>query len=103
MASPQTENGHTRIANELLEAIAFRICNATWLKIMLFVIRITYGWQRKEVESNYQAFATKTGFAKDTIRHALEDMHRLLLIDFRVVSRERFVISINKDYEQWKI
>lgn len=103
MASPQTENGHTRIANELLEAIIFKICNATWLKIMLYLIRITYGFQRKEVETNYQAIATKTGFVKDTIRGALLEMSDKKFINFRVVSRERIVVSINKDYELWKI
>lgn len=103
MASPQIENGYTKIANELLEAIAFRICNATWLKIIIYLIRITYGFQRKEVETNYQAIATKTGFTKDTIKHALEDMHRLLFIKIRVVSQERLVVSVNKDYDLWKI
>mgnify|MGYP000881589721 CR=1 FL=1 len=103
MANPQIENGHTRIANELLEAMAYRICNATWLKIMLYLCRITYGFQRKEAETNYQAIATKTGFVKDTIRGAILDMSDRKLVNFRVVSQERFVVSINKDYELWKI
>lgn len=103
MASPQVENGHTRIANELLEAMCYKICNATWLKVMLYIIRITYGFQRIEVESNYQSIATKTGFTKDTIRGALLDMSDRKMINFRVVSRERFSVSINKDYDLWNI
>jgi len=103
MANPQCENGHTRIANELLEALAYKINNSTWLKIMIYLIRITYGFHRLEVETNYQAIATKTGFTKDTIRHALEDMHRLLFIKIRVVSKERICVSIIKDYDLWKI
>jgi len=103
MASPQLENGHTRISNELLEAIVFRINNATWLKITLYLCRITYGFQRKEVETNYQAIATKTGFIKDTIRHAIMEMSDHKIVQFRVVSQERFLISITKDYELWKV
>jgi phage replication O-like protein O len=103
MASPQCEHGYTKIANELIEAMAYRICNSTWLKVLLYIIRITYGWQRKEVETNYQSIATKTGFSKDTIKNAILDMSDRKLLDFRVVSRERFYISINKNYEIWKI
>ena len=103
MASPQCEHGYTKIANELIEAMAYKICNATWLKVMLFIIRITYGWQRKEVETNYQAIATKTGFSKDTIKNAILDMSDRKMLHFRVVSRERFYISINKNYELWNI
>ena len=103
MASPQIENGHTRIANELLEAFAYKLCNATWIKVLLYLCRITYGFQRKEVETNYQAIATKTGFTKDTIRGAILEMSDRKLLNFRVVSRERFFVSINKDYELWKI
>ena len=103
MANPQAEHGHTRISNELFEAIIYKITNATWLKVMFYVIRITYGWQRKEVETNYQAIATKTGFTKDTIKNATLDMSDRKMLHFRVVSRERFVVSINKNYELWKI
>lgn len=103
MASPQLEHGHTRVSNELLEAIAHKISNATWLKLMLYLIRITYGFQRKEVETNYQALATKTGFVKDTVRHALMDMSDRKLLKIRVVSKERLVISIIKDYDLWNV
>jgi len=103
VANPQTEHGHTRISNELFEAIIYKINNATWLKVIFYIIRITYGFQRKEVESNYQAIATKTGFVKDTIKHALMEMTDRKMLNFRVVSRERFVVSVNKNYELWKI
>ena len=103
MASPQTENGYTKIANEFLEAVASKLTNATWIKIILFAARITWGFHIKERESNYGAFATKTGFTKDTVKHALLDMADRKIIRFTVVSSERFLISINKDYEQWKI
>ena len=103
MANPQIENGYTKIANELLEAIAYKITNATWLKIVIYIIRITYGFQRKETETNYQAIATKTGFKEETIKDALGVMSGKKIVKFRVVSPKRFVISLCKNYDLWEI
>ena len=44
MASPQLEDGFTRVANELLEALAkLKLC-AYETKVLIFIIRKTYGW-----------------------------------------------------------
>lgn len=103
MASPQCENGYTKIANELLQALVNRIPNPTWLRIALWTIRLTYGFNRKEVGTNYQAYATKLNLTKDTIKHALFDMADHKIVKFESKTVETFVISINKDYELWKI
>lgn len=103
MANPQCEHGYTRIANELLEAICHRLTNSTWIRVMLFTCRITYGWQRKEVQSNYQSYATKLSLTKDTIKSTLDELTDRKLIILAVVSKEQFVITINKNYELWRI
>jgi phage replication O-like protein O len=103
MASPQVENGHTRIANELLEAICNKLTNSTWIRILLFTCRITYGWQRKEVQSNYQSYATKLNLTKDTVKHTLLELNERKILIFVVLTKEQFVVSINKNYELWKI
>jgi len=103
MASPQLEGGYTRISNELIEAFLYKVTNSTWIRIFLLTCRLTYGFRRKEVESNYQAYATKLGLTKDTIKCNMLDMMDRKIITLAVVSPERFVITINKDYEKWKI
>ncbi len=103
MASPQVENGYTRIANELLQAICNKLTNSTWVRIIFWTIRLTYGFNRKEVQSNYAAYATKLNLTKDTIRHAFMDLENRKIIFFRVITQDVFVISVNKDYELWKI
>ncbi len=47
MASPQKENGYTPIANEILEALIQREMSSQELRAVLFVIRKTYGFNKK--------------------------------------------------------
>ena len=47
MANPQKENGYTTIANELLEAIYCGKFSPTEFKMLLFILRYTYGFNRK--------------------------------------------------------
>ncbi len=103
MASPQCENGYTKIANELLEAICNRVTNSTWIRVLLWTIRLTYGFCRKDVQSNYQSYATKLNLTKDTIKTALLDLHERKIIVLAVITKEQFVVTINKNYELWKL
>lgn len=51
MANPQIENGYTRIANELLEALLLANLSKRQLLVALAVIRQTYGFNRKTVNA----------------------------------------------------
>jgi phage replication O-like protein O len=103
MASPQLEKGYTRISNELIQAMCNRISSSTWIRILLWTMRLTYGFRRKEVQSSYQSYATKLHLTKETIKSALADMEQQKIIIFLVVTRESFIVSVNKDYDLWKI
>ena len=46
MASPQCENGHVRIADELYEAILKADFSKRELLVVLTVIRKTYGYRK---------------------------------------------------------
>lgn len=102
MANPQLEQGHTRIAHELLEAICSKITNSIWIRILLWTARLTYGWRRKETESNYQAYATKLNLTKDTIKHTMLELNDRKIVIYIPLTSEKFIISINKDYDLWK-
>jgi phage replication O-like protein O len=103
MASPQCEHGYTRIANELFEAVYCKLTNSTWIRLLCHTVRITYGWNRKEAQSNYQSYATKLNLTKDTIKNTLHELMDRKIVVLAVVSKEMFVITINKNYELWKI
>ena len=50
MANPQKENGFTPIANELLEQIIASGLNGNEMAVTFFIIRKTYGFQKKQDE-----------------------------------------------------
>ena len=63
MASPQKENGYTTIANELLEAIYGRKFSASQIKILLIILRFTYGFNRKFARLSNEFFLQNRGTA----------------------------------------
>jgi phage replication O-like protein O len=103
MANPQTNNGYTRIANEILEHISKTDLNGTQLRIVLVIWRYTYGFSRKGHELSL-AFLSE---ALDT-RKSHVDKELTALIDRKIVSvvgigsRRGRVLSFNKNYEEWK-
>lgn len=101
MASPQCENGYTKFANELLDKMCYYITNPTHLRLLLWIGRLTYGWSRKETETNYQSLATKLNLKKETIQNNLRELSDRKFIIFIPISPEKFLVSINKDYERW--
>ena len=72
----QLENGYTKIANELLVAIYGTNFNATQLKIILCVIRYTYGFNRKSHELSIGFISKATGISK---RYISEELNNWLL------------------------
>lgn len=47
MANPQIENGYTVIANEILDHLYKQSLNGTELKVVMCILRYTFGFQRK--------------------------------------------------------
>lgn len=106
MASPQTQNGHVRIANELYDAILAFPFSKRELLIVLAVIRQTYGYSKKVARiSNYQ-LSKMTGISK---QHVSESIANLMSRQVLTVNESLTVyrgtpvrnIGINKDYETW--
>jgi phage replication O-like protein O len=103
MASPQTEKGYTKVANEILEHISKTDLNGTQLRIVLVIWRYTYGFRRKEHELSL-AFLSE---ALDT-RKSHVDRELTALIDRKIVSvvgvgqRRGRVLSFNKNYDEWQ-
>jgi phage replication O-like protein O len=103
-ASPQTENGFTRVANELLEAILRYHCSGGEMGIIFALIRLTYGFQRKNCEVTLSKLADITERHKNKVA---VDVRRLIqkkiIIELSpaTFSRGR-IIALNKDYTMWE-
>lgn len=101
----QLENGYTRIANELMEAISMAKFNGSQFRIVLAVLRQTYGFNRKSAEISISFLSKATGIEE---RHIRKEVDRLInshvLNEYapptNTSSRE---MGVNKDYTQWCI
>lgn len=104
MASPQKENGYTSIANELLEQIYRRKFSASQLKILLLVIRFTYGFNRKTAALSNTFIAAGTGMHEITVSKEVGTLLRdnVLKLHKKPTFHNSRVIGINKDYECWR-
>ncbi|MDF1511080.1 hypothetical protein Gp_78 [Bacillus phage vB_Bacillus_1020A] len=103
MASPQLKNGHTRIANEILEQITKTNLNGTQLRIVMVIWRFTYGFRRKAHELPLAMIAEKVNTTKSHVDRELD-----CLIDRKIVTvvgigkRRGRILSFNKNYEEWQ-
>lgn len=96
MASPQKENGFTPIANEIIESLVKVRIPASEKDILLFVIRKTYGYQKKEDKISLTQFQSCTGLSRVTVVKALKN---LLIRGMLLKKNQNF--RFNKDYENW--
>lgn len=105
MADVQKEHGFTSIANELLDAIALRKFNGTQFRLLLVIVRYTYGFQRKSHSFSLSFLHQQTGISKDSIKRAIKtlvDSKVLVVVTEPSFNRAR-ELKINKDYDQWLI
>lgn len=97
MASPQKENGYTPIANEILQQIVNTPLLGSEFQILLFIIRKTYGFQKKEDWISITQFQKSTGLSRPTVVKSIKNLiHRNMI--FKTKSYD---YSFNKDYEKW--
>ena len=93
MASPQCENGYTKFANELLEAIV-RLNIGTLARALFWIGRQTYGWQKKEMPKiNAYAMSLDTGMSYRQAKRAFASLRQSGVVTDN---------GIQKDYEKWK-
>lgn len=103
MASPQCENGYTRLANELLEALCSYRIGGQELRVVLFIVRKTYGFGKKHDKISYGQISKATNIPRKRVAE-----HVKVLAEKRVLyilnngEREPLTMGITKDYEQWE-
>lgn len=100
MANPQLEEGHTRIANDILEAVSLLRMSGEESQVFWVVIRKTYGYQKTWDEISLSQFCLATGMNKQNVCRALSKLikkNMIIKIDKGRTSKYR----IQKDYTTW--
>jgi phage replication O-like protein O len=100
MASPQVENGFTKIANELLEELPTLEISGRAFRCLLVIIRETYGWRRKEAAISNYKFSKLTGILPHHVCAITKELESAGIIT-RTPSPSGTIISLNKDHDKW--
>lgn len=96
MASPQLENGYTRIANEILEQLSRVQMSGTEWQFVMCLFRKTYGYNKTEDWITGSQIVTTTGMKKERVSEA-----KKRLLERQIVTEKRNKISFQKDWEKW--
>ena len=85
-----------------MAAIVKSNLSATQLRALLWIIRLTYGFQRKEMTTNVGAFATKLKTTRDYVKTTFGELERLRVITIEWATSEVCKVVFNKDFDKWK-
>lgn len=103
MANPQIENGYTAVANEILDHLYKQPLNGTELKVVMCILRYTFGFQRKSHKLSATFIAKWGNCDLRAVKRALKKLQQDRIIIY-INSDQRGVtdeLMFNKDHEQW--
>jgi len=96
MANPQKENGYTSIANEILEHLFLAGINGSEYRILLVVIRKTYGFQKKRDRISLTQFQKNTLMKRTKVVKTIQS-----LLEKKIILKENNEFIFNKNYDEW--
>ncbi|HJV75364.1 MAG TPA: replication protein [Noviherbaspirillum sp.] len=98
--SPQLEDGYTRLANDLLDALIGAGLTSRQWAIAMAIVRKTYGYNKKEDDIGLSQLSEMTGIAKAHVSVAVRELEAR-----RIVTRKQGVfghrLGINKRFTTW--
>lgn len=100
MKNPQTENGYTRVANELLDAFArLDVSGSAW-RVFMVIIRKTYGFQKKSDKISLSQFVLLSGLTRRSVCRGVDELIKNNVIR---VEKDGYTnaYSVQKDYQRW--
>lgn len=102
---PQVEDGnYTRIHNDILDAITRGKFTVYEYKCLLFLLRMTYGWQKKEDAISLKQWEDGTGITKRHVARTLKTLEKKNVVYRKGGARGRgktAVYGFNKYIDTW--
>ena len=102
MANPQWEDGYMKIALEIQDALCRIRIPGEAGQVLNFILRKTYGWNKKDDFISLSQFVLGTGLHKD---HICQSIKKLILMNLIVAEKGNEGINkyrFNKDFDSWK-
>lgn len=104
MANPQIEDGYTKIANELLNALSSTNLEGSQFMICLAVISKTYGWNKKQDQISITQFQKLTKMSRQRIIKAIDRLVLYSILGSIVGNTTKSsTYWIIKDYDKWNV
>lgn len=100
MANPQIENGYTRIANEIMDALAKIRIPGQARQVLDFILRKTYGWNKKTDMISLSQFVEGTGLSKVAVCKGINKLLGMNIITKKVMLPKKVMRRYPKRYIQ---
>lgn len=100
MTTPQLEDGHVRIANELLEAILGFGFSQRELLVLFTIVRKTYGFNKKEDDMSASQIGEICNLARPHVTAVLNQLAVRSVINKRQ-GRFGCIVGIQKNHSKW--
>lgn len=100
--SPQAEDGHTDIANEIMEALAKIRIPGEARQVLDFIFRKTYGWHKIWDRISLSQFVLGTKLKKPTVSRALKKLELMNIIIIKKDNQDINNYKFNKHFDTWK-
>lgn len=99
--SPQLEDGHVRIANELFDAALAFPFTGRQLKVVMAIMRKTYGYGKKVDDVSASQLGNACGLSRTHVTTTMNQLAEMCVIS-KSPGRYGSIVGINKDYSKWK-
>lgn len=100
-ASPQIEDGHIDIANEIGEVLARTNLSAYESRILWALWRKTYGWHKKADQISFTQFEKMTGLKRRHVQRTLDELIKRGIVT-RIGYSRIITYGFQKDYTKWR-
>lgn len=94
------ENGYLRLANQIQDAVCKVELSGREFRVLNAVIRLTYGWSKKEDRITNSLISDKTGLAVKHVSEAILTLAARHIILLRRIGQTRY-IGINTELHRW--
>lgn len=98
MASPQIEDGYTKLANEILEKLGKLYLRPNQWQILMCIFRRVYGFHKKEDYITNSQLVSDTSLSKEVVSRSITDM-----VARNILTRDNKIIGFQKDWEKWQL
>ena len=103
MPSPQLEDGHIRIANELFDAeCKIKMSGSEW-QVYRVIQRQTYGWSRKTAEISISFIAVAAGLHRPRVVEAINRLIHRQMVVRKSGPASTNVYEIQKNFSKWMV